>query len=346
MDRKLNRALADSFEGIDVQQSVDRLADWQTRAANAPSTDYDHADTVNDFYDLSTELARWGWHESFHFAPMKKGESLNDAILRHEGSMIEKLQIDSTKTVLDVGCGIGGPMRHVARTTGAQVVGININEHQIKVGQELNQAAELDHLTDFVHCDFMDMSVLESNSFDAAYAIESTAHASDKISAYEQIFRVLKPGAYFWGQETILTGEFRAERTEHQEIKDRLMGTMALYEIGSIAEVKAALETVGFKVDECDDLGRASPESVPWYMPLTGKGKFFHASRTSPLRRAYTLMTLRIVEALRLVPKGTAAATKLTAAVADASIEGGRAGIFSVLGCFLAQKPATQDIPS
>ncbi len=197
MDRKLNRTLADSFEGIDVQQSVDRLSDWQTRATNATSTDYDHADTVNDFYDLSTELARWGWHESFHFAPMKKGESLNDAILRHEGSMIEKLQLDSTKRVLDVGCGIGGPMRHVARTTGAHVVGIHINEHQIKIGQELNQAAELDHLTDLVQCNFMDMGVLKPNSFDAAYAIESTAHASDKIGAYEQIFRVLKPGAFF-----------------------------------------------------------------------------------------------------------------------------------------------------
>lgn len=346
MDRKLNRALAESFKDIDVQKRVDRLAEWQTRAANASSTDYEHADTVNDFYDLSTELARWGWHESFHFAPLKEGESLNDAILRHERSMMDKLHLDSTKTVLDVGCGIGGPMRHVVRATGARVRGININEHQIKLGQELNQAANLDHLADCVQCDFMDMGVFEPNSFDATYAIESTAHAPNKVGAYEQIFRVLKPGAYFWGQETILTSEFRADNTEHQKIKDRLMGTMALYEIGSISEIRVALETVGFKVVECEDLGRPSPNSVPWYMPLTGKGQFFHASRTSPVRRAYTLMTLRLAETFRLVPKGTAAATKLTAAVADASIEGGRTGIFSVLGCFLAQKPNHHNIQS
>ncbi|MCY3541330.1 MAG: methyltransferase domain-containing protein [Gammaproteobacteria bacterium] len=339
MDRKLNQALADSFKGIDVQKRVDRLGDWQTRAANSSRAEYDHADTVNDFYDLSTELARWGWHESFHFAPIKKGESLNDAIVRHERSMMDKLQIDSTKTVLDVGCGIGGPMRHVVRATGARVRGININEHQIKVGQKLNLEAKLEHLANYVQCDFMNMTMLEPNSFDAAYAIESTAHAPDKIGAYDQIFRVLKPGAYFWGQETILTDKFRAENTEHQKIKERLMSTMALYEIGSISGVKTALESVGFKVFECEDLGQPSPGSVPWYMPLTGKGQFFHASRTSPVRRAYTLITLRVAEAFRLVPKGTAAATKLTAAVADASIEGGRAGIFSVLGCFLAQKP-------
>ena len=346
MDRKLSKALTESFKGVDVHQRVDQLANWQTRAANSSPADYDHTDTVNDFYDLSTELARWGWHESFHFAPMKKGETLNDAILRHEGSMIEKLQIDSTKTVLDVGCGIGGPMRHVVRATGARVRGININEHQIKVGQELNQEAKLDHLADFVQCDFMDMSVFEPNSFDAAYAIESTAHAPDKAGAYEQIYRVLKPGAFLWGQETILTDKFRAENAEHQNIKRRLMNTMALYEIGSILEVKGDLERVGFNVYECEDLGRPRPNSVPWYIPLTGKGQFFHTSRTTPVRRAYTLMSLRVAEAFRLVPTGTAAATKLTAAVADASIEGGRAGVFSVLGCFLAQKPATFDAQS
>ena len=117
------------------------------------------------------------------------------------------------------------------------------------------------------------------------------------------------------------------------------MKSMALCELDSIKQIQHALEQVGFKVLECEDLGRPNPDTIPWYMPLTGKGQVFHASRTSPVRRAYTLMTVKLVEALRMVPKGTAAATKLTADVADASIEGGRSGIFSVLGCFLAQKP-------
>ena len=341
MDRKLSKALTESFEGIDVQSRVDRLAKWQSRAAGSSQLDYNHAETVNDFYDLSTELARWGWNESFHFAPLKVGESLSDAILRHERLMIDKLQLDYTKKVLDVGCGIGGPMCHVARTTGAHVLGVNINEHQIKVGRALNSKANLEHLTDFAQCDFMDLNTLEPNSFDAAYAIESTAHAPDKLRAFEQIFRVLKPGAFFLGQETIMTDAYQTQNREHQEIKNSLMRTMALCEIYSVEEVQDALERAGFKVFECEDLERPCPDSVPWYIPLTGKGKVFHASRTSPVLRAYTLMTLWLAEAFRLVPKGTASATKLTAAVADASIEGGESGIFSVLGYFLAQKPST-----
>ena len=95
-------------------------------------------------------MARSGWNEPFHFAPLKVGDSLSDAILRHERLMMDKLHLDSTMKVLDIGCGIGGPMRHVARVTGAHVLGVNINEHQIKVGHALNRRANLEHRTDFV----------------------------------------------------------------------------------------------------------------------------------------------------------------------------------------------------
>ena len=38
-------------------------------------------------------------------------------------------------------------------------------------------------------------------------------------------------------------------------------------------------------------------------MPLTGMYQVSHAFRTRPFRRAYTLLTLKVLEALRLVPK-------------------------------------------
>jgi sterol 24-C-methyltransferase len=37
------------------------------------------------------------------------------------------------------------------------------------------------------------------NSYDGIYAIEATCHAPDKVGIYSEIYRVLKPGAYFAG---------------------------------------------------------------------------------------------------------------------------------------------------
>lgn len=33
---------------------------------------------------------------------------------------------------LDVGCGVGGPMRTIASTSGAHITGITINDYQVK----------------------------------------------------------------------------------------------------------------------------------------------------------------------------------------------------------------------
>jgi len=45
-------------------------------------------------------------------------------------------------------------------------------------------------------------------TFDAAYAIEATCHAPDRLRTYGEVARVLKPGAYFAGYEWVMTDKY------------------------------------------------------------------------------------------------------------------------------------------
>jgi len=57
--------------------------------------------------------------------------------------------------VLDVGCGVGGPAREIAKFTGCNITGITINEYQV---QRATRYAQRDGLADqlqFVQGDFM-----------------------------------------------------------------------------------------------------------------------------------------------------------------------------------------------
>ena len=153
------------------------------------------------YYDLCSEFMQFGWNESLHFAPLTPAETLEESIVRHQRLMIEQLQLREGMRIADIGCGVGGPMRRVARESGATVVCINNNAQQLEKARSRNEEVGLDHLAEYVKCSFMDMSVIEANSFDAGYAIESTCHAPDKRGAFAEIFRVLKPGALFWCQE-------------------------------------------------------------------------------------------------------------------------------------------------
>ena len=94
---------------------------------------------MNKYYDLATAFYEYGWGESFHFAHRYKWESLRESIIRHEHFLASKLNVGPGKKVLDVGCGIGGPLREIAAFTGASVTGLNNNAFQITRGEEMNR---------------------------------------------------------------------------------------------------------------------------------------------------------------------------------------------------------------
>lgn len=111
--------------------------------------------------------------------------------------------------MLDVGCGIGGPLREIARFSGAHITGLNNNEYQISRGVTLNKKVGLDTTCQFVKADFMNIP-REDNTFDGVYAIEATCHAPDAKDCYKEILRVLKPGAMFSGYEWVNCHVFKA----------------------------------------------------------------------------------------------------------------------------------------
>ena len=63
----------------------------------------------------------------------------------------------------------------------------------------------------------MDMNTIADKTFDRGYAIESTCHAADKVGAFAEIYRVLKPGALLWGQEMCMTDMFDPGDDRHHD---------------------------------------------------------------------------------------------------------------------------------
>lgn len=73
--------------------------------------------TLN-YYDLATDFYEYGWGESFHFGPRHKNESTQESIARAEMYVALRLGLQPGMRVLDVGCGVGGPMRTISRFSG------------------------------------------------------------------------------------------------------------------------------------------------------------------------------------------------------------------------------------
>ena len=70
-------------------------------------------------HTLASDLYELGWGESFHFCPFEKGESFAAGMRRHERYISDRLGLKPGLKILDAGCGVAGPMREIARHSGA-----------------------------------------------------------------------------------------------------------------------------------------------------------------------------------------------------------------------------------
>ena len=150
-------------------------------------------------------------------------------------------QLPAGSRVLDVGCGIGGSARILARDYGLDLLGISISPAQIARATALTPAS-------LPHCRFQVMDALDLNladgSFDAVWSVEACPHMPDKQRYADELLRVLQPGGRLavadWNRRDPADGAMtRLERW----VMRQLLEQWAHPEFASIASLRRNLET-------------------------------------------------------------------------------------------------------
>jgi len=65
------------------------------------------------------------------------------------------MNLQNKMKVLDVGCGVGGPAREIARFSDIHITGVNINDYQIQRATLAAERAGISGQLKFVKGDFM-----------------------------------------------------------------------------------------------------------------------------------------------------------------------------------------------
>lgn len=321
-NRKTDTVLKDYVSYFE-QPSADRLAKYDVIA--------------NEYYDLATHFYEFGWGPSFHFAPRYREENLAASLARFEFYLAHRLRLMPGMKVLDVGCGIGGPMRAIARFSGATILGINNNAHQIQRGRQLNRETGFAERLDFLKTDFMKMP-LNDESVDAVYTIDAYCYAPQKIKLAAELLRVLKKGSYLAGNDWCLTDRYDPNNAEHRRIKQGIELGCGIADLGTTRETAAALKDAGFEVIESRDMALESDPKTPWYLPLSAEWTW-KGFKNTPVGRSLTTLLVRALETVRVAPKGSTGVHKVLRTAADALVAGGESGVFTPLFFYYARKP-------
>lgn len=195
-----------------------------------PSRKYEDGSVARE-YDAWTQdgILEYYWGEHIHLGyyneeEMEAGYKKKDFIQAKYDFVDEMMKlggidedIGKPVKVLDVGCGVGGTSRYLAKNLGpqAQVTGITLSPNQVARAQELAIEQDVPN-ANFTVMNALDMD-FPDNTFDVVWACESGEHMPDKKKYIEEMMRVLKPG----GKYVMATWCQRDDREEPFTEKDK-----------------------------------------------------------------------------------------------------------------------------
>jgi len=304
--------------------------DYNKRSKNAQNV-------TNNFYDLITKFYERGWGESFHFAPRFRGEKFEASIVRHEHFLASKLGLSDKDKVLDVGCGVMGPARNLARISGAHITGLTINHFQVERCNILNGQSSVSDLLNAQQGDFMDIP-FPDNTFDKMYAIEAFCHAPDLVAVYKQVLNKLKPGGkacfYQWG----MTDKYDPTNPEHLKTKEMIEYGNSICELKTLDKIDHAIEEAGFVKEETLNLVHTDyGNDMPWYATLES-GWSLKQIRQTKASRTVMRYVFKTLEALGIVKKGVCKTQKILLVAADALVAAGKLDIFTPMYLVVVSK--------
>ena len=217
---------------------------------------YESKQTVSSAYDswtndrLLEEL--WGEHIHLGYYGTKKNNfrSAKIEFVHRMASWSGLDKLPAGSKILDVGCGIGGSARILARDYGFDVIGITVSSAQVKRAKQLTR--------DDISCRFevMDALDLQFNdaTFDGVWSVEAGPHMPNKQRFADEMLRVMRPKGVLavadWNQKDFFNN--RKSLFEHLVLR-QLLSQWAHPEFSSISGFRKNLVSSQYCKGSIDD---------------------------------------------------------------------------------------------
>lgn len=182
---------------------------------------------IAGFYDRSSKLWENVWGEHMHhgyYVPEDRTDHVQaqidmiDECLKW-ADIPEPGTPGAPTKVVDVGCGIGGSSRHIARKYAAETKGITLSPYQAQRGNELAKEQGVADRCSFQVADALEMP-FENDEFDLVWSLESGEHMPDKTQFVDELCRVVAPGGRIilvtWCHRDLKEGETSLTKKEEK----------------------------------------------------------------------------------------------------------------------------------
>jgi len=173
----------------------------------------------------------------------------------------EKMNLNPSSHVLDIGSGLGGPARTLTETFGCRVTGIDLTKTFCDAATAMSDWVGLENRVSFKQGDATNLP-FENKTFDAAMTIHVAMNIAAKDRMYMEARRVLRPGGVFAVYD-VLQGEGGEVLYPVPWARDPSISHLATPD-----EMKSLLSDAGFKLLDVQD---SSEESQSFFEKMTAQ---------------------------------------------------------------------------
>lgn len=161
--------------------------------------------------------------------------------------IFDLLNLKSSSSVLEIGCGAGGCALFLAESLGCLVTGLDLNAEGIRAASELAAAKKLDSLAKFEVCDVSKPLSFPDSAFDAVFSNDVFCHIPGRLSLLKELRRVLKPGGrLFYSDALVISGA-----VTNEELAAR--SSIGFYLFAPAGENERLIEAAGLRLVRAED---------------------------------------------------------------------------------------------
>jgi len=237
-----------------------------------------HHDEYDDSFVAGLE---WIWGDGF----LSPGGAQEVARILGDVSLDER-------SVLDIGCGVGGvDVLLVKQHNAGHVTGIDVETALVETSRRNAERAGLSDCITIKHVRPGSLD-FDDKTFDVVFSKDSMIHIPDKAQIYSEIYRVLKPGG-----QIAFSDWFGSANPETPEFRQWLDVVNLSLRMGTIEDAAKLIDSAGFRDVEFEDrnhwyaqymveeLERCSGDNFDALATAQGTAVAEHRLRSSTLKK-------------------------------------------------------------
>lgn len=245
------------------------------------------------YYEVLSTLLLDLFGHDWHLGYWLNAANPAEAAQRLNEIMVSRLPVKEGMTVLDVGCGVGGPACFIAEKTRCHVTGLSNSPLGLAEAERFARQRGVEDLVSFRPGEAAEMPFAD-NSFDAVWSCEALHNLEDKGAMARELARVLKPAG------TAVLGDLFLLKEPHEGGIDMQRLTQFSFHLVTANSLIETLQAHGVRVFESLSIGHHVGPRSPEICAQICREK---AARTAE-KTLERIILERTVEATSLLAEG------------------------------------------